>query len=113
MGAIPARPVTTLCDAAEMTRPARVVDWLIAMGASIDARFLMKDEDARIFFIDCSLGTPLYNAVVRDRPDVVALLLERDADASIGNEDGETPFDLAVKNGLDDIAEMLERATET
>lgn len=52
--------------------------------------------------------TPLVFAAHRDKPDVVQWLLEHGADASIHSPEGKSLVELANRNGLATIAELLQ-----
>jgi uncharacterized protein len=51
--------------------------------------------------------TPLHEAAARGEVDLVSLLLQYGANATLKNDDGTTALDLARKNGHDLVAEML------
>lgn len=52
-------------------------------------------------------GTALHYAVANDNPDAVKYLLSVGANPFIKDGDGDTPYDLAVYYGYDEIAELL------
>ena len=70
--------------------------------------------------IDLFLYTPggdqlaavaIANAVRNGRADIVEILLRHDVNANIENDDGQTPLEIATKEGRDPIAELLRRYT--
>ena len=78
-----------------MAETSEVATCLIQNGAQIDA----KDRFG---------WTPLHEAVIRNRFDIVNCLVENGAQITARTNDGnETPFDLAKKKGLIQIAKYL------
>ena len=71
--------------------------WLVDNGAKIDVR-------------DQGNNTPLHKACERNSTlTVVKLLLERGASLTAANNNGETAFDVAIKNDKKSIAAYLKR----
>lgn len=52
-------------------------------------------------------STPLHSAAGTNRPDVVRFLVEKQADQTLKDEDGLTPFELAKKDGFTEIVQIL------
>ena len=81
----------------------RIVNLLLEHEADINA--IEDDEDS--FGEVSSQMTALAYAVRGGHSAIVRILLEHGADPSLRNHDGDTAFDIARKNGYDDILEML------
>jgi ankyrin repeat protein len=52
---------------------------------------------------------PLHWAVVNKQNDMIDFLIAKGAGLNIKNNNGETPLDLAVEKGLNEIEKLLER----
>lgn len=54
--------------------------------------------------------TPIYRPVRDGNSEFVCFLMGVGAKVKIANSDGDTPFDIAFKEGFDDIANILSKA---
>jgi len=70
---------------------------LLARGAEINAQ---EDQSGT---------TALYAAASFGRNDVTALLLEKGADPNICSNEGESPLNVAVRNGNAEVANSIRR----
>jgi len=61
---------------------------------------------------NAELNTPLHSTARWDRTDIVALLLEAGADPRTKNKMGELPTDIAKEFGHEEVARLLDTATE-
>ncbi len=61
---------------------------------------------------NAELNTPLHSAARWDRTNIVALLLEAGADPRTKNKKGELPTDIAKEFGHEEVARLLDTATE-
>ena len=73
---------------------------LVEHGAVVDKREEQEDGDELY-------PTPLLKAVLENHSEMVAYLLSKGADASLGSEDYTSSFGAAMFNGLDDLLKML------
>jgi ankyrin repeat protein/glyoxylase-like metal-dependent hydrolase (beta-lactamase superfamily II) len=74
----------------------KMIDTLIAQGIGLDSR----DNE--------SGATPLHLAVMAGQNGMIDFLVARGAGINIKNNNGETPLDLAIERGLDEIERLLE-----
>ncbi len=81
----------------------RIVTLLLEHDADINA---IEDDEQRFGEVSSQM-TALAYAVRGGHTAIVGILLGHGADPSLRNHDGETAFDIARKNGYDDILEML------
>jgi ankyrin repeat protein len=72
----------TLLHFAAMAGATKSIKWLLDQGLDINA-------------IDCTGGTPLFDAITKPSLEGVKILVEHGADLHIKNNKGETPIDLA------------------
>ena len=73
------------------------METLISLGADVDS---LSNSDA----------TPLHQAVLRNRPEAVKLLIRSNADLNSKNKSGNTPLDYATANGWTELVKLLQNA---
>ena len=78
-----------------------------------DVLRLLARLGADINAVDNEGYTLLIHAVVNDKPDLVALMVELGVDLMVRTREGQTASDWAEELGFVDIAEMLEAARST
>ena len=81
-----------------------------ALGGKKEVAELLIQRGADINAVDAESGnTALANAAAWGRMDVAALLLAKGADANLANRAGKRPVDLALDNGHQQLAELLDK----
>jgi ankyrin repeat protein len=88
--------LTALMYAVNPRGKLETVELLVEHGADVNSKSKEK-------------WTPLMMAAANAQSDMVKLLLARQADAKVKNEQGQTALDLALKEGNKEIADLLRR----
>lgn len=91
-------PLTMTCNLKDSSGAVEIADSLIKLGAKANGAGASGGE--RTMY-------PLFIAVNRHNFRLTKLLLENHADKEIKNEAGETPADVAKKEGFEDILKLL------
>ncbi|MFJ9077459.1 ankyrin repeat domain-containing protein [Streptomyces sp. NPDC102278] len=86
-------------------------------GHTAYVRAVLRESDIRVDHVNRLGWTALLEAVIlgdggRRHEEVVALLLEAGADPGLGDLDGVTPYEHAVRRGFDGMARLLGEARE-
>lgn len=84
-----------------------LIDFIIAAGASINARLFEDDPGSWMENRAFGMGTPLHRAVELEKVAVVAYLLEHGANPNALDSVGRTALDLATTKGNGAIATCL------
>ena len=83
-----------------------VIKLLLDKGAAIDA--IPDNENIPDLVRQNGVGTALHDAAEAGKADVVRLLLERGANKLVKDTAGHTAREVALKNGHDECAKLLE-----
>jgi|GEM_PF-6820253 len=84
-----------------------------AMEGDVDSiQLMLKTKPDLIDAIDCCGRTPLFRATIAGRKDVVASLLQANANPNIESTEGETSLDVAIKYQDEDIIKLLLTKTD-
>jgi ankyrin repeat protein len=83
-----------------------IIRLLLDEGVAIDE--ISDNENINDHFREKGMGTALHDAAKAGKADVVQLLLERRANKLIRDTAGQTAREVAVKEGHDECAKLLE-----
>ena len=90
-----------------------VMRFLLDGGANIDAVKWEHNEEAYMTWTLFGLGTALHYAAKGGYADRVELLLKRGAKVDVMDSNGETPLEVARRNGRDDVIALLTDSIST
>ncbi|KAL2851371.1 putative hspc200 [Aspergillus pseudodeflectus] len=92
------------------TEVVEVLSLLLEKGAPLNGKQYENHPNSWRLYFFMGLGTALHQASCLGNVDAARFLLEKGADVSIIDATDRTPLDWAVKNGHQEIIEMLEAA---
>ncbi|MGI4791245.1 MAG: ankyrin repeat domain-containing protein [Janthinobacterium lividum] len=82
--------------------------WAAGSSGHLSVAHLLLERGANVNAQNSGGWTALFNAACSNKPEMVTLLLECGADGRLKDEDGDTALDLALKQGHNEIAALLQ-----